>query len=144
LFRSRSSLTGLVIMWYHCSFLRPLDAEFEFLWAYANAMPSSFYTSSLTLDFVKECDVKRESRRRRRVKLRELLCSSANMINLSAWWAEPLLYDNCWKLRHTQYGSHIGIIVGSDSQLVLCLCLSSILRGTPFSWGIRLALSYGQ
>jgi hypothetical protein len=25
--------------------------------------------------------------------------------------------------------------------LVLCLCLSSILRGIPFSWGIRLALS---
>jgi hypothetical protein len=81
-------------MWYHCSFLRPLDAEFKFLQAYANAMPSSFYTSSLTLDFVKECDVKRESRGRRRVKLRELLCSSGDMMNLSVWWAEPLLCDN--------------------------------------------------
>jgi hypothetical protein len=50
-------------------------------------------------------------------------------------------HRSCWKLQHTQYGSQIGIIVGSDSQLELCLCLSSILWEIPFSWGIRLALS---
>jgi hypothetical protein len=66
----------------------------SFFWAYAKPMPSSCYTSSLNLDFAKECDVKREPQGRRQVKLRELLCGSANMMNLSAWWAEPLLYDN--------------------------------------------------
>jgi hypothetical protein len=50
---------------------------------------------------------------------------------------------SCWKLWHTQYSSHWNDGFGSDRQIVLILfCLSSILWGIPFSWGIRLALSF--
>ena len=48
-----------------------------------------------------------------------------------------------WKLRHTQCNrSHRIMVLGAtDRSLLLCLCLSSILRGIFFSWAIRLALS---